>query len=101
MFCDFCLFYISIDGSDYVLSPPDTSLLPKWKAFQAVIFLERPNSPEISWGVCVEPKVILTTSINPKFVRGCPFLNATSGAYYLDNETLASETFLAGYVAQT
>ncbi|KAL0802185.1 hypothetical protein Bca101_057361 [Brassica carinata] len=87
MFCDFCLFYISIDGSDYVLSPPDTSLLPKWKAFQAVIFLERPNSPEISWGVCVEPKVILTTSINPKFVRG---------AYYLDNETLASETFLAG-----
>ncbi|CAN6827752.1 unnamed protein product [Brassica oleracea] len=28
-------------------------------------------------GVCVEPKVILTTSINPKFV---------GGAYYWDNE---------------
>ncbi|CDY48832.1 BnaC01g43400D [Brassica napus] len=29
-------------------------------------------------------------------VYGCLFLNATSGTYYLDNETLASETFLAG-----
>nr|VDD51434.1 unnamed protein product [Brassica oleracea] len=29
-------------------------------------------------------------------VYGCLFLNATSGTYCLDNETLASETFLAG-----
>ncbi|KAH0853943.1 hypothetical protein HID58_092760 [Brassica napus] len=40
---------------------------------------------------------VQASQIHQKLVGvGCLFLNATSGTYYLDNETLASETFLAG-----
>ncbi|XP_022550822.1 uncharacterized protein LOC125574870 isoform X1 [Brassica napus] len=96
---------IFLSASDVKDNYMDASLLPKCKRFQTVIFLERVCHCNVQAsqihqklvGVGVELKIILATRINPKFV-GCLFLNATSGTYYLDNETLASETFLAGLV---
>ncbi|XP_048619002.1 uncharacterized protein LOC106440460 isoform X2 [Brassica napus] len=47
--------------------------------------------------MCVDPKVIAATSINPKLVGGRLFLNATSHVYF-DKKTYAGEVRFYQYV---
>ncbi|XP_013623718.1 PREDICTED: uncharacterized protein LOC106329571 isoform X1 [Brassica oleracea var. oleracea] len=47
--------------------------------------------------MCVDPKVIVATSINPKLVGGRLFLNATSHVYF-DKKTYAGEVRFYQYV---
>ncbi|CAF1700179.1 unnamed protein product [Brassica napus] len=49
--------------------------------------------------MCVDPKVIVATSINPKLVRGRLFLNATSHVYF-DKKTYAGEVRFYQYVGR-
>ncbi|WZY89329.1 hypothetical protein YC2023_046064 [Brassica napus] len=43
----------------------------------------------------VDPKVVVTTNINPRMVGGHLFLNATSGTHiYFDKETIAGQTLV-------
>ncbi|CDY22457.1 BnaC03g61700D [Brassica napus] len=52
-------------------------------------------------GMRDDPKVIVTTSINPKMVGGRLFLNATSGTHvYYDKETHAGESLFYRLVAR-
>ncbi|CAF1838362.1 unnamed protein product [Brassica oleracea var. botrytis] len=48
----------------------------------------------------VQPKVMVATNINPKFVGGRLYLNATSGAhFYFDNEVAESQRLFEEYLS--